>query len=52
MKNADYDLKVKSELELSAAFEGSGVANDESSDVIDYHVVDDNFEEQDGSADI
>ena len=58
MKNADYDLKEKSDIEVLAVFEGSGV---ETSDIAseteqDYHIVDENFDhaveenaEEDGS---
>ena len=46
MKNADYDLKEKSDIEVLAVFEGSGV---ETSDVAseteqDYRIVDENFD--------
>ena len=47
MKNADYDIKEKSDIEVLSAFEGSGVSgSDAASDVIDYPVVDESFEEQ------
>ena len=50
MKNADYDVIEKSELEIPATFEGSGVTDDDGKadaveNVDSYDVVDDNFEQ-------
>jgi len=50
MKNADYDVKEKSEIEIPASFEGSGVADDESDESAGLPVVDENYDPSEGSA--
>ena len=49
IKNADYEVVEKSELEIPAAYEGSGVTGDDDNGKVDnvdnFDVVDENFEQ-------
>jgi hypothetical protein len=47
MKNADYDIKEKSDIEVLSSFEGSGVSGtDTTNDAVDYSLVEDSADEQ------